>query len=101
MKNLSTILTALLILPIGYQLFSAYEAHLMRSRLALSHDFDYAVWQILSFILVDIIAIIVGIVLNLKGKYLVNSVMCATLLGAFLLTVMINFADRFLFLWLK
>jgi hypothetical protein len=102
MKTLSFILTILLILPIGYQLFSAYELQLMESRFPTSHHgMDYSVLYELSYVLIDIIAIIVAIVLNAKEKYMVNTVMCATLLITFLLSVIINFADKFLFLWLK
>jgi|ERR1700735_2936136 hypothetical protein len=98
MKTLSLILTVLLILPIGYQLFSAYELQLMESRFRTSHHgIDYSVLYELSYLLIDVIAIIVAIVLNAKEKYLVNAVMCATLLITFLLSVIINFADRFLF----
>jgi hypothetical protein len=102
MKNLSIILTVLLILPMGYQLFSAYEFQLSQSRLPWSHHgIDLSVIYSLSYVLIDIIAVIVAIVLNAKEKYLVNSVMCATLLVTFLLSVIISFADKFLFLWLK
>lgn len=101
MKTLSLILTILLILPVGYQLFSAYEAQLMRTRFDPSHGIDSFTWQMLSYILIDITAIIVAVVLNAKEKYLVNSVMCATLLTTFLLSVIITFVDKFLLLWLK
>ena len=102
MKNLSLILTVLLILPIGYQLFSAYEVQIMQNRFEMSrHGINYSALYMLSYVLIDVIAIVVAVVLNAREKYVVNSVMCATLLATFILSVIITFADKFLFLWLK
>jgi hypothetical protein len=101
MRTVSILLTVLLVLPIGYNLFNAYEVHLMQSRFMHSQGIDFATWRTLSFILIDVVFIIIALVLNFKEKYLENSVMCGTLLLAFIMSVILNFATSFLFNWLK
>jgi hypothetical protein len=101
MKIVSAFLTLALILPIGYQVFSAYEYHVTQSRLMFSHGDSFIMWQILSYTLIDVFFLIVAIVLNIKQKYRENSIMCGTLLVAFILSVVIHFVSTFLFNWLK
>jgi len=101
MKIVSIFLTASLILPIGYQVFSAYEYQVMQSKLMFSHADNFVTWQMLSYTLIDVFFIVVAIVLNLKGKYRENSIMSGTLLVAFVLSTIIHFTSIFLFNWLK
>jgi len=101
MKTLSIILTTLLILPIGYQLFSDLQSQLIRGPFEHSQGIDPFTWRLLSYLLIDVFFLITAIVLNIKEKYLENSIMCGTLLVSSVLSVMITFADTFLFNWLK
>ena len=101
MKTLSLILTVLLILPLGYQLFSDLQSQDMRSTFVHTQGIDPFTWRLLSFLLIDVFFLIVAIVLNIKEKYLENTIMCGTLLVSSLLSIIISFADNLLFNWLK
>ena len=101
MKIVSIFLTISLILPIGYQVFSAYEYQAMQSKLIFSHADNFFTGQMLSYTLVYVFFMIVAVVLNLKQKYRESSIMCGTLLVAFVLSVIIHFTSTFLFNWLK
>ena len=101
MKILSIFLTVMLILPIGYTLFSVYEMRLTQSMLTSSHLTNIVTWQMLSHIVVDLVFMVIALILNLKKKYLENSIMCGTVLVSFILNVTVNFATVFLLHWLK
>lgn len=101
MKIVSIFLTVLLILPIGYQVLSAYEYQAMQSKFMFSHGDNFMTWQLLSYTLIDVFFVIVAVVLNLKQKYRESSIMCGTLLVAFVLSVIIHFTSTFLYNWLK
>jgi hypothetical protein len=101
MKIVSIFLTISLILPIGYQVFSVYEYQAMQSKLMFSHGDNFMTWEMLSYTLVDVFFMVVAVVLNLKQMYRENSIMCGTLLVAFVLSVVIHFTSTFLYNWLK
>ena len=102
MKTASIILTLLLILPIGYSLLSAYERNISDSKLFMSaNSIRFIEWYALRYIVIDLVFVIIAIVLNVKGKYLVNSVMCGTILFSFFLSLAVNFGTTILLNYVK
>jgi len=101
MKTLSYILTCLLILPVGSALFSTWQYVHFNSLLPGMQTNKLFVYEMLSPILVEIIFVIFAVYLNIKNKYLENSIMCGTLLASFILYWLLHLGVSFLFLWLK
>jgi hypothetical protein len=96
MKIVSLFFTLLLILPIGYTLFSAYESYVFESKFESAGSIRFIEWHTLSYIIIDVVFLIIAIVLNAKEKYLVNSTMCGTLLLSFFLSLAVNFGTNIL-----
>jgi len=103
MKNLSVILTLLLIAPIGYTLFSVFEIYHVQSIFMRGYGgiMRIMLLRILSPVLIDLGFIGIAVFLNVKMKYYENSIMCGTILLGFLVTVILNFGSLILFQWLK
>ena len=100
MKTISLVLTILLVVPVIYLLYSAYQVYLFRNKFSEGHGVDFATLNVLSYLLVYLFFGVVTLYLNVKKKYLENSVMCGTLLLSFLLSVIISMGTSFLYTWL-
>ena len=100
MKTVSIALTLSLIIPIGSALFRVYSYKYLEVNM-FSHPSNYIVWTMFSYILIDIFFILLAIYLNSKQKYYENSIMCGTLLASFILSLIINSANSFVYIWLK
>lgn len=99
MKTLSSILTSLLLLPIIYTAVSAWEyTHLNTFLSAASRP---VIYNMLSPVAIDVLFIIVALYLNIKGKFLENSIMCGTILASFILSVILNLGISFITVWLR
>jgi DNA-binding transcriptional regulator of glucitol operon len=101
MKTLSYILTCLLILPVVAMLLAAWQYVHFQSLLPGMQTNKLFVYEMLSPIIIEVIFAIIAIYLNIKNKYLENSVMCGTLLVSFILSILLRYGVSFLFLWLK
>lgn len=100
MKTPSIALTLSLIFPIGFTLYRVFSYKYLEDN-TFSHPSSYIVWTMLSYTLIDIFFIGLAIYLNSKQKYYENLIMCGTLFVAFILSLIINSANSFIFIWLK
>jgi hypothetical protein len=101
MKILSYILTCLLILPVAYTLLSTWQYIHFNSLLPGMQINKIMIYEMLSPITIELLSAIVAIYLNIKNKYLENSIMCGTLLVSFILSAILHIGISFLYTWLK
>jgi len=90
MKNLSIVATVLLIIPIAGILLSALQIYNSERTFTESQFMYLNLLRFAASIFVYILFLIVAIILNAKQKYLENSVMCGTLIIAFILFYLVN-----------
>jgi len=98
MKNLSILITVLLLIPIAYSVFSFYSMPGADIFGGIDHLF---MWRMLSPIFMDLLYIGVAVFWNVKEKFLINVVMCTTLLVAFFISIGLNFGITLIYQWSK
>jgi hypothetical protein len=90
MKNLSIVATVLLIIPIAGILVSTIQVYKAEST-TTGNEFLYINMARLALsILIYVLFLIVALILNAKQKYIENSVMCGTLIIAYVLFYLID-----------
>ncbi len=100
-KNTSTILTALLLIPIGAILLSAVYRLYVHQPVESGTFSTYMLWQSACSVLIYLLFFGVAVYLHIKTMFRENSVMCGTLISAYLLFTVSSYLLSFLFLWLK
>jgi hypothetical protein len=96
MKNLSIVATVLLIIPIAGVLVAAIQVYKSESTMTGNAFLYINMMRFALSIFVYVLFLIVALILNAKQKYLENSVMCGTLIIAFILFYLVNTAATIL-----
>lgn len=91
----------LLVLPVISISFSAFQVYSFQNGLMHNNYSLGFVLQVASQGLSYIIFLGIALYLNVKRKYYENSIMCGTLLLAFVLSLIIHYGSMFASLWLK
>jgi hypothetical protein len=102
MRTASIVLAFALLIPILGNLLSAYQYYVFNSHNQFIHQDN---WFIIrsnapGFIYL-LIVVVVAIVLNTQKKYLINTVMCITVIGGYIIHTALFLSINFLFSWLK
>ncbi|AYL96622.1 hypothetical protein [Mucilaginibacter celer] len=102
MKTTSAVLTALLFIPILGCIFFAFQVY-MRINITSDEQFaKHVAFQNLLPVVVYLICLVAAIVLNVKQKYRENSIMCGTIVGVYILSVIVSSVGTFIAnTWLK
>jgi uncharacterized membrane protein (DUF106 family) len=102
MKTASIVLTVALLIPISGNLLSAYQLYIVNSHRELFHtDPIFIIRSYAPALTFNLFALIVAVILNIKQKYLTNTVMCATLTGGYIFQIILQYGFFILFTWLK
>ena len=96
MKNLSIVATVLLIIPIGGILFSAVQFYIRESTMTGNEFLYMNMVRFAASIFIYVLFLIVALILMAKQKYVENSVMCGTLVIAYILFYLENTVITFL-----
>jgi hypothetical protein len=100
MRNLSILLTVLLILPMVSIVFSAYNTYSFDNIVTHHMVNGFFLWQMLSPLIIDFIFLVIAIYLNFKRKFFENSIMCGTLVFSFILFFTMNICSSVVYHWI-
>jgi len=102
MKTPSIILTIALLIPVGGNILTAFSYYMMRSHSEFTQfDKSILIRSYAPALIFDFIVILTAIILNANRKYLINTVMCATVVGGFILHTVLFYTISALSTWLK
>ena len=90
LKNLSIILTVLLLLPIASTVSGIYQFYVIDKAQQYYHGDNTMLLRYLNPLAIELLFVGAAIVLNFNKKYLINSVMCGTRVAAFILWFLFN-----------
>jgi|SRR6185312_15656100 len=102
MKTTSIILTIALLLPITGEILRAYQTYLFDNHLPFTMMNKATIVRMYAPSLIfNSFALILAIVLTIKKKYLINTVMCATLVSGYIISLALFWGINMVFTWLK
>jgi hypothetical protein len=102
MRTTSILLTIALLIPVIGNLLFAFQFYFMNShRMFGKVDNAFILKSYAAPLVGHFIFIALAMILNIKQKYYENIIMCATIVGSYILFVLLNFGSNFLFNWLR